>query len=179
MDSSGRRLRLAWAHSTISVPGVFNPLLAMMAEEIGFRAVYLSGGGFSAGNGLPDVGLLTLTEIGRSQVEKETSQGVGNLSELMPAKPRMFNDAELRAAAEEKIVLDCECPRHLSELIKSLNEFETYSSACSVDNWKDAAIHASIYAYTCQARHLMEKALQSALEGRTLNVEATPQPRRA
>ena len=93
----------------------------------------------------------------------------------MPAKPRMFNDAELLAAAEEKIVLDCECPRHLSELIKSLNDFETYSSACSVDNWRDAAIHASIYAYTCQARHLMEKALQSALEGRTLNVEATPE----
>ncbi len=113
-------------------------------------------------------------EIGRSQVEKETAEGIGNLSDLMPAKPRVFSDAALRAAAEEKIVLDCECPRHLSELIKSLNEFELYSSACSVDNWKDAAIHASIYAYTCQARHLMEKALQSALEGRTLNVEATP-----
>jgi hypothetical protein len=111
-------------------------------------------------------------EIGRSQVEKETAEGIGNLSELMPAKPRVFSDAALRAAAQEKIVLDCECPRHLSELIKSLNEFEAYSSACSVDNWKDAAIHASIYAYTCQARHLMEKALQSALEGRTLNVEA-------
>jgi len=112
-------------------------------------------------------------EIGRSQVEKETAEGIGNLSDLMPAKPRVFSDAALRAAAQEKIVLDCECPRHLSELIKSLNEFEAYSSACSVDNWKDAAIHASIYAYTCQARHLMEKALQSALEGRTLNVEAT------
>ena len=112
-------------------------------------------------------------EIGRSQVQKETAEGMGNLSELMPAKPRVFSDAALRAAAQEKIVLDCECPRHLSELIKTLNEFEAYSSACSVDNWKDAAIHASIYAYTCQARHLMEKALQSALEGRTLNVEAT------
>ena len=112
-------------------------------------------------------------EIGRSQVEKETAAGLGNLSDLMPAKPRLFSDAALRAAAEEKIVLDCECPRHLSDLIRSLNEFEAYSSACSVDNWKDAAIHASIYAYTCQARHLMEKALQSALEGRTLNVEAT------
>ena len=112
-------------------------------------------------------------EIGRSQVEKETAEGMGNLSDLMPAKPRVFSDAALRAAAQEKIVLDCECPRHLSELIKSLNEFEAYSSACSVDNWKDAAIHASIYAYTCQARHLMEKALQSALEGRTLNVEVT------
>ncbi|MGI9314524.1 MAG: MerR family transcriptional regulator [Luminiphilus sp.] len=112
-------------------------------------------------------------EIGRSQVEKDTGEGLGNLSDLMPAKPRLFSDAALRAAAEEKIVLDCECPRHLSDLIRSLNEFEAYSSACSVDNWKDAAIHASIYAYTCQARHLMEKALQSALEGRTLNVEAT------
>ncbi len=118
-------------------------------------------------------------EIGRAQVEKETTEGVGNLSDLMPAKPRIFSDQELLLAAEEKIVLDCECPRHLSELIRSLNEFEAYSSACSVENWKDAAIHASIYAYTCQARHLMEKALQSALEGRTLAVDATPVQKRA
>ena len=118
-------------------------------------------------------------EIGRTQIEKETSEGIGNLSDLMPAKPRMFNDAELRAAAEEKIVIDFECPRHLSDLIRSLNEFETYSSACSVENWKDAAIHASIYAYTCQARHLMEKALQSALEGRKLDVDPTPALKRA
>ncbi len=118
-------------------------------------------------------------EMGRVQVEKETTEGIGNLSDLMPAKPRMFSDQELLLAAEEKIVLDCECPRHLSELIRSLNEFEAYSSACSVENWKDAAIHASIYAYTCQARHLMEKALQSALEGRTLTVDATPVQKRA
>ena len=118
-------------------------------------------------------------EMGRVQVEKETTEGVGNLSDLMPAKPRMFSDQELLLAAEEKIVLDCECPRHLSELIRSLNDFEAYSSACSVENWKDAAIHASIYAYTCQARHLMEKALQSALEGRTLGVDATPVQKRA
>ena len=118
-------------------------------------------------------------EIGRVQVQKETTEGIGNLSDLMPAKPRLFSDQELLAAAEEKIVLDCECPRHLSELIRSLNEFEAYSSACSVDNWKDAAIHASIYAYTSQARHLMEKALQSALEGRTLAIDATPVQKRA
>ena len=113
-------------------------------------------------------------EIGRAQIERETAQGVANLSELIPARPRAFSDEALRAAAQEKIVIDCECPRHLSELIRSLNEFESYSSACSVDNWKDAAIHASIYAYTCQARHLMEKALQSALEGRTLQTSAMP-----
>ncbi len=118
-------------------------------------------------------------EMGRVQVEKETAEGIGNLSDLMPAKPRLFSDQELLLAAEEKIVLDCECPRHLSELIRSLNDFEAYSSACSVENWKDAAIHASIYAYTCQARHLMERALQSALEGRTLAIDATPVQKRA
>ena len=96
------------------------------------------------------------------------------MSELIPARPRMFSDEALRVAAQEKIVIDCECPRHLSELIRSLNEFESYSSACSVDNWKDAAVHASIYAYTCQARHLMEKALQSALEGGALKTATLP-----
>ncbi len=61
--SPGRRLRDAWAAKTIAIPGVFNALVAKMAEEIGFPAVYLSGGALSAGNGVPDVGLLTLTEF--------------------------------------------------------------------------------------------------------------------
>jgi methylisocitrate lyase len=46
------------------IPGVFNALSARMAERMGFRAVYLSGGALSAGwAGLPDIGLLTLTEF--------------------------------------------------------------------------------------------------------------------
>ena len=61
--SPGRRLRDAWTAKTIPIPGVFNALAARMAEEIGFSAVYLSGGALSAANGVPDVGLLTLTEF--------------------------------------------------------------------------------------------------------------------
>jgi methylisocitrate lyase len=46
------------------IPGAFNSLAAKLVERIGFRAVYLSGGGLSAGwAGLPDIGLLTLTEF--------------------------------------------------------------------------------------------------------------------
>ena len=46
------------------IPGVFNALTAKMAERLGYRAVYLSGGALSAGwAGVPDVGLLTLTEF--------------------------------------------------------------------------------------------------------------------
>src|SRR6202166_4060946 len=61
--SPGRRLREAWAAEPIRVPGVFNALVARMAERLGFRAVYLSGGALSAAAGIPDVGLLTLSEF--------------------------------------------------------------------------------------------------------------------
>ena len=61
--SPGRRLRDAWAAGPIAVPGVFNALVARMAERLGFRAVYQSGGALSAAAGVPDVGLLTLTEF--------------------------------------------------------------------------------------------------------------------
>lgn len=61
--SSGTRLRAAWAAGPVALPGVFNPLVAKMAERLGFSAVYLSGGALSAGSGVPDIGLLTLTEF--------------------------------------------------------------------------------------------------------------------
>jgi methylisocitrate lyase len=61
--SPGRRLRDALAEGPIQAPGVFNPLVARMAERLGFRAVYLSGAALSAAAGVPDVGLLTLTEF--------------------------------------------------------------------------------------------------------------------
>src|SRR3984893_7080136 len=62
-SSPGWRLRDAWAGPTIAIPGVFNALVAKMAERLDFRALYLSGGALSAAYGLPDVGLLTLSEF--------------------------------------------------------------------------------------------------------------------
>lgn len=61
--SAGKRLRQLLADHPLMVPGVFNPLVAKIAERIGFEAVYLSGGALSAGSGVPDIGLLTLTEF--------------------------------------------------------------------------------------------------------------------
>jgi methylisocitrate lyase len=45
------------------VPGVFNALVARMAERLGFRAIYLSGAALSASLGLPDIGLVSVTEF--------------------------------------------------------------------------------------------------------------------
>lgn len=47
----------------LKFPGAFFPLLAMHLEKAGFDGVYVSGGALSAGLGLPDIGLTTLTEV--------------------------------------------------------------------------------------------------------------------
>lgn len=51
------------AKDTVALPGVFNALTAMLVEQTGFQAVYVSGAGLSNSAGLPDEGLLTLTEF--------------------------------------------------------------------------------------------------------------------
>src|SRR5438067_805335 len=56
--SPGRRLRDAWTERPLAVPGVFNALVARMAQRLGYQAVYLSGASLSAAAGVPDVGLL-------------------------------------------------------------------------------------------------------------------------
>ncbi len=64
MISPGARLRSAWKSGPLMIPGAFNALTARLAERLGFRAIYLSGGALSAGwAGLPDVGLLSQTEF--------------------------------------------------------------------------------------------------------------------
>ena len=64
MPTPGALLRAAWTERPIMIPGTFNALTAKMAERLGFPAVYLSGGALSAGwAGVPDVGLLTLSEF--------------------------------------------------------------------------------------------------------------------
>jgi DNA-binding transcriptional MerR regulator len=105
-------------------------------------------------------------EIARTMAEKETAAGNVDLGELVAVKPREFSPEELSAARSLRSTLECECPRHISDLIGALADFEDYSAGCSVENWQDAAVHACIYAYAGQARWLMERALNAVLEER-------------
>lgn len=58
-----RRLRELLDKQTVVLPGAFNALTAIQIERAGFNAVYVSGAGLSAARGLPDIGLLSLTEV--------------------------------------------------------------------------------------------------------------------
>ena len=64
MANPGDELRrLMSEDGAIPVAGVFNPLSALIAEQVGFRALYFSGAAFSASLGIPDIGLFTLDEL--------------------------------------------------------------------------------------------------------------------
>ena len=64
-DSAGRRLRAALKQERpLQVVGAINAFSALLAEQSGFRAIYLSGAGVAnASFGLPDLGLTTLNDV--------------------------------------------------------------------------------------------------------------------
>ena len=63
--SPGRLFRDAVAaHSPLMVVGAINAYTARMAERVGHKAIYLSGGGLAANSlGLPDLGISTLDDV--------------------------------------------------------------------------------------------------------------------
>lgn len=102
--------------------------------------------------------------LSRTIAERSTREGVNSLADLVTPRPRMFDEKQLAHARALPSRLDCECARHITSLIEELANFEHYSSNCSVENWKDAAVHATIFALTSQARWLMEKALDTVAQ---------------
>src|SRR3954467_13950393 len=64
MASAPARLRELIRDGCVAMPGVFNASTARLVERNGFDAVYISGAGLcNATAGVPDIGLLTLTEV--------------------------------------------------------------------------------------------------------------------
>ncbi len=61
---------------TFLAPGVFSPIVALLAEKAGFEVLYFSGGGFSNLLGMPDLGVTTLSEVA------EAVRGVTSLTRL-------------------------------------------------------------------------------------------------
>src|SRR5512145_2063767 len=65
MVSAGATFRAAVeAEKPLQVIGTINAYHARLAERVGYRAIYLSGGGVAAGSlGLPDLGISTLDDV--------------------------------------------------------------------------------------------------------------------
>lgn len=66
-ESPNRRLRdLLRARKPVLLPGAANALTARVIEDIGFKAIYVTGAGVTnTFLGAPDIGLITVTELAR------------------------------------------------------------------------------------------------------------------
>src|SRR5580692_1253424 len=64
-DTPGQKLRAAVAaEQPLQIVGAINAYHALMAERVGYRALYLSGGGVAAGSlGIPDLGISTIDDV--------------------------------------------------------------------------------------------------------------------
>ncbi|MXY51222.1 MAG: methylisocitrate lyase [Gammaproteobacteria bacterium] len=65
MATAGSRFRAALeAENPLQIVGAINAYAAIMAERVGFSAIYLSGGGVAAASyGLPDLGITSMEDV--------------------------------------------------------------------------------------------------------------------
>ncbi len=88
----------------------------------------------------------------------------GDSAPVARAQPRRYNEMQLARLAELSGTVDCECPKHLSELVVALNQFEDYTQDCISQTEEDAELHRRLYDLTSQARSIMEQALTEVIE---------------
>lgn len=64
LDDPVKVMRKAIAEDgIIKIPGAHDAMAALLAKKAGFKSIYLSGAALTASLGLPDLGVLTLTEL--------------------------------------------------------------------------------------------------------------------
>ncbi|MGK5052738.1 MerR family transcriptional regulator [Janthinobacterium sp. RB2P8] len=85
--------------------------------------------------------------------------------------PRRFDDRALAELAAASSTVQCECPRHLTEILLMINSFERYSEQCSSRNVADALLHEQLGHAAATARMILEEALL-----RLARAEALPLP---
>lgn len=77
----------------------------------------------------------------------------------VPRHERKLDNASLEALAHASSSIECECPKHLVDLVRSLTSFESYSEQCSVRSEADALLHQDLQQTAARARSMLEQAL--------------------
>jgi DNA-binding transcriptional MerR regulator len=96
----------------------------------------------------------------------------------VPPPPPRFDDAALAALGADARKLQCECPRHLADLLMMVSSFERYSAGCANRNEADAQLHTELELAAGRARAILEAAMEklALAEGLTLPASAHRQP---
>ncbi len=87
-----------------------------------------------------------------------------------PAPVRRYSPEQLSRLGQQETTVDCECPKHMADILNTLGAFEVYSQDCEDRDPEDAALHAYLHAATANARAIMEDALARLIEVEKLQV---------
>lgn len=82
---------------------------------------------------------------------------------------RLFNQQQIARLANTSSTIECECPKHLAQLVGDLSAFEMYSANCADRDDDDAALHRYLHQTTAQARALVEVALRKVADAEGLS----------
>ncbi|MFT5394356.1 MAG: DNA-binding transcriptional MerR regulator [Gammaproteobacteria bacterium] len=93
-------------------------------------------------------------------LERELLMACSALSPLGagPRAPR-FSKRTLAQVVNSSSAIACECPRHIAQLLMTVQAFEGYSSQCETNQPEDAALHRRLRETAAFARSLFEDAL--------------------
>ena len=83
---------------------------------------------------------------------------------------RRYSSKQLDSLARVTSSIQCECPKHISDLIKNLVAFEIYSAECENKNDDDMRLHAYLHATTAQARAILEDALTHIIRHENIKI---------
>jgi methylisocitrate lyase len=151
--SQGRRFRnLIEAPEILVMPGAWDGLSARLIEQAGFDGVYISGGAIARGSGVPDIGLVTMSEqIARVRmicdvvsvpVLADADTGYGNALNLM----RTIREMEAAGAAGVHIedqVTPKRCGHYEGKEVVRRQEFvQKIEAACAARRDDDFVIIA-------------------------------------
>lgn len=73
--------------------------------------------------------------------------------------PSRFDEQSLAELASASNTVQCECPRHLVDLVLNISSFEQYSAECVHRSPEDAALHRDLQRTAAQVRSMLEGAL--------------------
>ncbi len=160
-------------------PGAFDGLSARLVEEAGFEAVYLSGGAVARSMGVPDIGLLTMSEVLERAAQvvsavtvpviADADTGYGNVLNLVRAV-REFERIGVAAIHIEDQVTPKRCGHLEGKEVISLEEMErTLEAAFASRTDPEFAI---IGRTDARAVHGLDDAIRRAQSFARLGVDA-------
>lgn len=85
---------------------------------------------------------------------------------------RRFDEQVLARIAAAGNTIQCECPRHLADILMMIGSFERYSAQCANRNEADAQLHLELEHASGLARTILESAMERLALAEGLDVRA-------